>query len=69
MFDDLYILQYIQRAAAGHIQTKYFKARGDFKDIVARAKFYCENVGVRFVYCRPFLSNLDEEEKKHKAAY
>lgn len=68
-FKDIYVLHFIHKASSTHVQQKVFRAVGDFKDIVTRAKMHCENTGIRFVFLKPFISDFEEDEKKHRSSY
>lgn len=68
-FKDLYVLHFIHKASSTHVQQKVFRGTGDFKDIVTRAKTHCENTGMRFVFVKPFISDFEEDEKKHRSSY
>ena len=59
-----YILYYRQ-GMSPHPQMKGFLLKGDLQQGIARAKRHCETMGYRFVQLRPFISNLETEEKTH----
>lgn len=64
---NLYILEYINKRK---IDFKVFIAKDvTMKELVPRVKAHCENMGFRFLFCRPFLSSLAEDEKKHLQEY
>jgi len=64
---DLYVLTFIHKASSAHTQNKVFRHSGEFKDVVQRAKAHCEQMSYRFIYLKPFISDLVEEEKKQQA--
>jgi hypothetical protein len=47
-----------------HPLTKYFFHPGDLPSAIARGRVHCERVGQRFIWVRPFLTDLDKEEKR-----
>jgi hypothetical protein len=46
-----------------HAMAKFFKA-SDLQSAITRGKRYCENLRLRFIRVDPFLTDLDEEEKR-----
>jgi hypothetical protein len=58
---NLYILFY-RHGMNPHCQ-KGFTNSGDIKAAVQRAQRHCEIMGYRYIFVRPFVSDIDEEEK------
>jgi hypothetical protein len=42
---------------------KGFVHEGDIKSAVQRAQRHCEVMNYRYIFVRPFVSDIDEEEK------
>jgi hypothetical protein len=51
-----------------HPLTKYFWFTGDLRGAIARGRLHCERLGQRFIHVRPFLTDLDMEEKRIQGA-
>lgn len=59
----LYILHYIQ---GRNLHFKFFTyASADMKKVVQRCRDHCDASGFKFLYVRPFMSNLEDDEKRH----
>jgi len=58
---NVYILFY-RHGMNPHCQ-KGFSHDGDIKSAVQRAQRHCEVMGYRYIFVRPFISDIDEEEK------
>lgn len=50
-----------------HPQFVFFEGGGTLQNVIERARRFCESMSYRFVYCRPAIINLDEEEKRKLA--
>lgn len=59
----MYVLYY-REGQNPHPQTKYFNLKGEFRQVIARVKRHCELMHMRFINVRPFLSNLDDDERR-----
>lgn len=55
---------YYRQGMNPHPMQKNFKFTGEFKGAIERGKSHCENMGLRFITVRPFLSELDADEKR-----
>lgn len=60
-FKNMYILFYRHGMNPGC--SKGFISNGDIKAAVQRAQRHCEIMGYRYIFVRPFVSDIDEEEK------
>ena len=58
---NMYILFY--RHGMNPQCTKGFYCNGDIKAAVQRAQRHCEIMGYRYIFVRPFVSDIEEEEK------
>jgi hypothetical protein len=58
---NIYILFYRHGMNAGC--QKGFFCEGDIKQAVQRAQRHCEVMGYRYIFVRPFVSDIEEEEK------
>lgn len=58
----LYTLYYRQ-GMNPHPLQKNFYFEGDLHSAIVRSRKHCELMGIKFISVRPFLSNIDEEEK------
>lgn len=59
----LYVLYY-REGQNPHPQQQFFELKGDFRSVISRVKRHCELMNKRFINVRPFLVDLDEEEKR-----
>lgn len=59
--DSLFTLWCMERPP--QVTTRIFRYNGSFKDATQKARNYCENMSYRFLYCRPFITDLDQEIK------
>jgi len=59
----MYVLYY-REGQNPHPQMKYFELKGDFRTVISRVKRHCELMNMRFINVRPFLSNLEEDERR-----
>ena len=64
-FAGIYTLFYLERTT--HLVTKNFRMKGEMREIIARTKNYCELMRYRFLYVRPFISDLADDLAKNKA--
>lgn len=64
--DQVYILFY--RHGMNPQCQKGFTFNGDLKAAVERAKQHCQRMGYRYIFVRPLVSNLEDDEK-YKDAY
>ena len=64
--EEIYQLTYRQ----GNVPnlTKQFYFTGGLLGARARAETHCRLMGLGFVYCRPFITDLDLEEKRRAGA-
>ena len=64
--DRAYRLQYrhLNRfsVGSGKVQEKVFWFKGNQKDAVARARKHCELMGYIYIYCYPFIVDLEAQE-------
>lgn len=44
------------------VQQKHFNFRGPLAEAVIRAREHCQKMGSRFIWCRPFVVDLDHQE-------
>lgn len=52
---------------SGRTQEKVFWYQGNLKDAVARIRLHCEKMNYTYIYCYPFIVDLDaQEEMKSK---
>lgn len=58
-----YVLYY-REGQNPHPQMAFFDLSGDFRQVISRVKRHCELMNKRFINVRPFLMNLDDEEKR-----
>lgn len=58
-----YVLYY-REGQNPHPQMAFFDLSGDFRQVIMRVKRHCELMNKRFINVRPFLMNLDDEEKR-----
>lgn len=59
---DIFVLTYMK---SGDPRALYFvHPGGDLFKAVGRAKRFCEITRVRFLQCRPFITDLAKEEKR-----
>lgn len=62
----IYQLFYIQHTKGVHVQVTQFRTPlKDFRDIVQRARKFCDVVRYRYVNVKPFMIDLDAEERRH----
>lgn len=61
--ESIYILHCVSRAP--NTSIKYFRSTKPFKEVMQIARQHCEKMGIRFLYCSPFLTDLAAEEKRH----
>lgn len=59
--ENVYILFY--RHGMNPQCQKGFKLRGDLKAAVERAKLHCQKMGYRYIFVRPLVTNLEDDEK------
>lgn len=59
--ENVYILYY--RHGMNPQCQKGFKLRGDLKAAVERAKVHCTRMGYRYIFVRPLVSSLEDDEK------
>jgi hypothetical protein len=64
----LYVLWHRENSNP-HPLSKYFWHEGDLRSAIARGKNHCEKMGIRFIFVRPFLSDLEADEKRHTGTY
>lgn len=61
-----YLLQYRLNsyfgASQGRVREKMFWFDGNLKDAVERARLHCERMNYTFLYCHPFIVDLDAQE-------
>jgi hypothetical protein len=57
----VYVVEY---RADGAVHHKNFVYDGDLVSAIARAKQYCQTMRYRFIFCSPFLTDLEKNEKK-----
>lgn len=62
---NLFILQYRQKSNP-HPLFKYFGHAGDFRSAIQRGKRHCDETGLVFIMVKPFMSDLDDDERKHR---
>lgn len=55
---------YYRQGMNPHPMQKNFRFAGEFKQAIERGKSHCENMGLRFITVRPFITELDMEEKR-----
>jgi len=60
----LFCLWYRERRNP-HPQTKYFFFEGDLRAAIAKGRQHCETTNLVFIHVRPFLSDLEADEKRH----
>ena len=67
---DVFILHYRKNNDILFLQFHFLKpdprmdSKSHFRAAVERAKQHCERMRYRFFFCRPYVTNLDEEEKR-----
>jgi len=59
----MYVLYY-REGQNPHPQMKYFELKGEFRQVISRVKRHCELMNMRFINVRPFLSNLEDDERR-----
>ena len=57
---------YYRQGMNPHPMQKNFRFPGEFKYAIERGKNHCENMGLRFISVRPFIINLENEEKRNQ---
>jgi hypothetical protein len=62
----LYVLYYRQGANPSYMQ-KWFEFSGNLTEAINRGRKHCEIMNMRFLSVRPFLSDLETEEKSLSA--
>lgn len=62
--ETLHVLFYIH-GNSRHIQNVNFSFNGTFKEAIARGRQFCERMGWKFIKVEPFLTNLEEREKRN----
>lgn len=63
-FQDEEIYQLTYRQGNVPNLTKQFYFAGGLLEARARAETHCRLMGLGFVYCRPFITDLEVEEKR-----
>lgn len=58
-FDNIYVLYYLK--GSHHPQEKRFHMLGEFRDVIAKVKDYCEKMSYRFLRVEPFLNDLSKD--------
>ena len=48
---------------SGRVQEKVFWFSGILKDAKNRARLHCTRMGAKFLYCCPFIIDLDAQEE------
>lgn len=59
----LYVLWYRERANP-HPLNKFFPHKGDLNSAIARGRQHCMTVNQVFIHVRPFITDLDQEERR-----
>lgn len=47
----------------------YFSFEGSFDDAIKRGRRFCEETGIKFVYVKRFVTDLEEATSKVKSGY
>lgn len=58
-----YVLYYRQGNELGY-KIKWFDFIGDLPAAIVRGRNHCTNMNFKFLFVRPFLSDLDQDEKQ-----
>lgn len=61
--ETLHILYY-RHGNNPHTQSINFTFDDDFKQAIARGRTFCERMGWKFIKVEPFLTNLEDREKR-----
>jgi hypothetical protein len=61
----LFVLLYRQKNNP-YPMIKNFFHPGDFRSAIQRGKRHCDDTGLVFIMVKPFVSDLDDEEKRHR---
>lgn len=61
----LYVL-YHRRKSELFPKPKFFWHNGDLRSSIERGKRHCEEIGEVFLMVRPFISDLEFDEKRHR---
>lgn len=61
--ENVYVLYLIPRNTT-QTQVIFFKHEGELDTAILRAKKYCELTPNKFIRVTPFITNLEEQEKK-----
>jgi hypothetical protein len=64
LLEQIHILFYIH-GNSRHIQNINFVYRRSFKEAIARGRQFCERMGWKFIKVEPFLTNLEDREKRN----
>lgn len=64
LLERLHVLFYIH-GNSRHIQNVNFIFHGSFKEAIARGRQFCERMGWKFIKVEPFLTNLEDREKRN----
>ena len=59
----LFILEYRADGAIHH-RNFLFSEESGLPGAIERAKLYCNKMRYRFIFCSPFLANLEKDEKR-----
>jgi len=59
-----WVLLYRQRINP-HPLFKFFDASGTLRDVIGRAKEHCDRMNYVFIHVQPFLSVLEEDERRN----
>lgn len=65
--DTLHTLYYLH-SNNPRSQSINFQYNGSFKEAINRGRTFCEKMGWRFLKVEPFLTDLDDREKRAAAA-
>lgn len=63
--NEMFTLYYLK---GNNHQTAHmnFPFKGNFREAIQRGRNYCAQMNLRFISVRPFITDLDEEEKRQK---
>jgi hypothetical protein len=65
---NLYILYYRPKDTNAHF-IKYFEHEGSLEKAINRGRTHCDIMGYRFIFVRPFLSDITGEERLKRRAF
>ncbi len=62
-----YVLYYRFSSEPGGFSIKWFDLKGDLTSAIRRGREHCLTMQLKFLSVRPFMSDLDKEEKERTA--